>query len=365
MEVYIVFVFILFLFSVYEVFYSNKEIKRYFLFLSFLGAVFIVGFRWETGTDWVPYKKAFEYASNWLYVVKRWGSELGYGTLTWGIRNLTRDYSWFLIVHAILFYGLLLRAFTKLTAYPNVAFMFYFASSLGIVGSNRQLIALVILLNGIAFLLHNEKVKYWISIALSFTMHVTSLLGVVYFFLNRYLPKKVIYLSIILAFFFGFSSLPVKLFGSFAQLGEYFTYKTEAYLKTADTALYGFSVMGVGKRAVFFIFFLYVRDKLVVKNGAYNILFNGYWFGLLMYLAFADSLSVMISRGSLYFNIMEGLLLSSVLVLIKQSVNRGMYLIVLLILSILLMYQSISVYPHIFDPYKGIWYNEFYYRIMT
>lgn len=361
MEVYIIFCIILLIFSFYEVISYERGVKIFLLWVSFLGAVFIIGGRWETGTDWSPYLYFFNDSEIWKDVLETWKIEIGYGIFNWIIKNITDNYSFFLFLHAVFFYGLIIIAFSKLVRYPQTAFMIYFASNLGIVGSNRQLIAAALMLYGIVFLSKNNRRKYVFLLLCSFSFHATALVGAIYLFLNRYVSKKWIWMSLVLALIIGLSPLPLKLFGSIELLGNHFASKTEAYLENIET---GLNLMGVLKRISFFMFFFYIRDKMLNEYPSYNLLFNGYWFGILIYLMFSSSLPIMISRGSLYFNIMEPLLFSSYLVLIKKQINKVFYLFVLFVLSILLMYQSINLYPSIFDPYKGIWFNSNYYRIL-
>lgn len=359
MEIYLIFCFLLFLFSIYENFHLlNYRVRNILLFLSFSGSVLLIGGRWETGTDWEMYYYVFTFNKNISDFTSLFSTEIGYALFNWVIRIFTNNYSIFIFIHAIVFYSFLLKSFNRLTKYPQTAFFFYFCSNLGIVGANRQLIALVILLNGIAFLVEKKKKSYVSSIILAFSFHSTAIFGGLYYFLNKYIAKKWILISLIVALFLGLSPLPLKLFSSVGVLSSHFSEKTDAYLgSTGRDNEYGLTVIGVFKRLFFFAFFMLIRDHVLKFSKSYNIMFNGYWLGLIIYLLFSSSLNVMVSRGSLYFNVMEALLLSSFLVLLKNPINKLIYIIILLVISILLMYQSIGEYPDLFDPYKGIWYN--------
>lgn len=367
MEVYIIFSIILFIFSFLEIFKLTKgKLKNVFLFFSFLGAVLIIGGRWYTGTDWFVYEYLFHESKSIDDVLEIWSTEIGYGILTWLVRSVTDNYSVFLFIHAIIFYGLLITSFKKIVPYPQTAFFYYFLSNLGFVGSNRQLLGVVFLLFGISFLLNENKKKFIILLISSFSFHATAYLGSVYFFLNRYLSKITIILGILLAFAFGISPIPLKVFGSLGALSDHFMTKTEDYLSSAksDAASYGLTVMGAFKRLLFFFLFFALREKLIPRFKNYNLFFNGYWVGILIYLFFSNSLTVMVSRGSLYFNLMECLLISSIFIILKKPTNKFLFLIIVYILGIVLMYQSIGGYPDLFDPYKGIWYNTDYFRKM-
>ena len=82
------------------------------------------------------------------------------------------------------------------------------------------------------------------------------------------------------------------------------------------------------------------------------------------YFFFSSTLLVMVSRGSLYFYIMEPLLLSSIIYILKNKIDKLLYILSIMILGIILMYQSISVYPDLFVPYKGIFINTLFKRTM-
>lgn len=365
MEVYLIFAFMLFLFSFYEIFFPKKKnLRNGLLFISFLGAVLIVGGRWETGTDWTPYEIMFYESNSWQNALELWQTEVGYALLSWLIRSFTDNYSVFLIVHAIIFYGLLLISFKKIIPYPQTAFFFFFITNLGIVGSNRQLLAVVFLLFGISFLLNKKNKSFFVILVTSFTFHATAYLGSIYYFFNKKIAKKYIVLSIILAFAFGVSPLPAKIFGSLAGINEHFMSKTEAYLSSAKEATekQGLTLAGIVKRILFFAVFLGIRDKVLVRLKNYNLFFNGYWLGILIYLIFSSSLIIMVNRGSLYFNLMEPLLVSSIFMVLSRPLDKFVCLLVVFVVAILLMYQSISGYPDAFDPYKGIWYNIDFYR---
>lgn len=77
-----------------------------------------------------------------------------------------------------------------------------------------------------------------------------------------------------------------------------------------------------------------------------------------------EQLPVMISRGALYFNIMESLLFVVILGILRNPIHKALYIMGLLMIAITLMYQSIQAYPDLFDPYKSLWYNENFHRVM-
>jgi len=91
---------------------------------------------------------------------------------------------------------------------------------------------------------------------------------------------------------------------------------------------------------------------------------NGYIVGIAFYFLFADSLLIMVSRASLFFNVMEPLLIASQICLFAKKENKMAIITVLMIFSFFFFFQSITTYSDLFLPYKGIFINSDYSRIM-
>ena len=120
--------------------------------------------------------------------------------------------------------------------------------------------------------------------------------------------------------------------------------------------------IGLVKRIFFVLLFFYTKKRLIFKFQYYNLLFNIYLVGIIIYFLFSTSLLIFVNRGSLYFNIMEPILLTMQLYFFNDKRIKIIGLITLFILSIGLFFQSISAYEDLFVPYKGIFINSDYIR---
>ena len=69
-------------------------------------------------------------------------------------------------------------------------------------------------------------------------------------------------------------------------------------------------------------------------------------------------------RLASHFNIMESLLITSQMCLLKGEDIKLISIFVLLIFSFFFLYQSIVSYPDLFDPYKGVFLNSDFQRSM-
>lgn len=365
MAIYI-FTFLLFsLFSYLEVRTNLSEYNKNILYyITFFCLIFQVGFRWETGTDWVPYFNHFTGTVSLEKVLLDvlLGFEIGYGYSVYIIRLFTDNYTFFLIIHALLYYLLVFKANKLLSPYPLTSMFIFYASTMGILGSNRQLIALSICLYSLKFVLDKKPMKFFLSIALAFSFHTSALFFLIYYFLNRDFKKYFLILFLLLAVLIGKSSIPTYIFSSFADfLGGAAAVKAESYSENglSETSL---SLTGLIRRLLFFSLFLVNYDVLVKKWPAYKLIFNGYLFGLGIYFLFKDTFIILVGRGSFYFNVMECFLLASQLLLFKYKKERSYVLFILLLYACLIFFQSISEFPTLFVPYKGVYINESFQR---
>ena len=126
----------------------------------------------------------------------------------------------------------------------------------------------------------------------------------------------------------------------------------------------GLSILGLVKRLCLLTLFFYNRRSLGKKLRYYNVMLNAYIAGVVLYFLFANSLLIIVSRGDLYFNALEPLLLASQVHLLTRRSSRLVMASALCVLSFIFFFQSISPYPDLFLPYKGLIINTDYSRIL-
>ncbi len=370
MEVYLFTIFILASFSFFQITTENyrdsNQLIKFFGITSFCILVIQMGLRWETGTDWEPYYDHFNSFTNQKYWREINEMEIGYGFFVYLFNNFFGNYSIFLLVNAVIFYWLTFRAIRFFSPYSILGFLLFYCFSIGLWGSNRQLLSLSIGLVSLEFLYKKKLIYYFVLVFIAYLFHSSSLLFLPFFFLNKELSFKNIFIILLVSFVIGYTGLPVKIFSLAGGINEMATNKAEIYLNQANENLASvrLSLFGLLKRLFFLLIFLYNRDKISKLFPKYNLLLNGYVLSLAFYFIFSQSLLVMISRGSLYFNAMEPLLLSFQLVLLKDKKYRLIGFLILLIFAFISFKQSISAYPELFDPYKGIFYNEHFNRVV-
>ena len=366
MEIYIFTIIILFIFSVIEIRFDLTEVQhRVMIIFVYCLFVFQVGFRWQTGTDWDSYLNNFTETTSYTDVLNyvKIGFELGYGIFVYLIKFFTHDYTVFLVLHALLYYFLILKSTHFLSPYPFLSLLLFYVSTMGILGSNRQLIAMAICFYSLQFIINDKNpLKFLVLVFIAFFFHTTALLFLAYYFFNRDFNKKIVIVVLIASILIGKSSLPNFLFLNFSDLlGETAALKAQKYtgLELSKTAL---SITGLIRRLLFFTIFMISYDRIVVKFPTYKLLFNGFTLGLMIYFMFSSTFVILVGRGGFYFSIMECFLLASLLLLFDSRRDRAYLMIVLFIYSYFMFFQSISEYPQLFLPYKGIYINPSYIR---
>lgn len=276
--------------------------------------VFQTGLRWQTGTDWEIYLLHFE-DTNTIADVKLTltGFEQGYSYLVLLVKSLSKNYSVFLVVHAVLYYLLIFKAFKKLTPYLFISLMVFYASTMGYMGASRQLLAFGICLYALRFVSNRKAIAFFGCILIAFMFHRTAVIFSIFYFLHRDIKRSVLLGILVLAILLGRTSFPYQVF---TLLGDYTSgvasSKVLLYLDRSadDLANNSLTILGLVKRIAFFGLFLYNYNYLTARISNYKLIFNGYFVGLVIYFLFSSSLLILVNRGSLYFNVMETFLLA-------------------------------------------------------
>jgi len=367
-SIYLITFFLFFVFSYLELRSSIDETQKNILqTILFLFLVFQIGLRWETGTDWLPYLNHFLNTSeiNIVLIEAFLGFELGYGIMVYIVRLFTDNYTIFLVIHSLIFYFLIFKANKKLSPFPIISLMLIYALTIGYLGSNRQLLALALCLYSLKFVLAKRPIRFFLLVFVAFLFHSSALIFAVYYFLNRDFKKRNIIGVLFLAIVIGQSMIPNLLFSGIGDyLQESARSKIDFYSNIVDNSSVNFSLSGHLRRLFYFILFFTTYNTISKKIKTYRLLFNGFVFSLIIFFLFSNSIVILISRGNLYFSIMETFLLASQLLVFKYKRDRVIVLFFLVLYAVYVFFQSISTYEEKFIPYQGIIINSEFYRDM-
>lgn len=366
MLVYIFTICLFFFFSYLEIRTSITEKQRFVLyFVLFVVLVIQVGLRWETGTDWIYYRENFLNSTSLEAILINVfiGFEIGYGFSVYLVRLLTDNYVYYLLIHALVYYFLIFKANSKISPFPILSLLLFYTLTMGYLGSNRQLMSLAICLYALRFVVKKKPVIFFSLVFFAFLFHTSALLFMVYYYLNRDFNKKYMVVVLFLAIAIGQTQIPNILFSGIGNLlpGASAS-KVSVYSDKESMEGISLTLGGLIRRLLYFFLFFINYDAISQKFENYKLIFNGFLFGLIFYFLFSNSLLILVNRGSLYFNVMECFLITSQLLLFNLSKDRSYILFFIALYSIGLFFQSISIYPDLFIPYKGIFINSDFIR---
>jgi hypothetical protein len=342
--------------------------RRALTLFVYLFLVLQIGLRWETGTDWNAYLQHFESIDRFSSSLPSISSpEYGYNLAVWLVKLVFSSYSSFLVIHAAIYYYLIINSIKLYTGFLFLPLMMFYCVTMGVEGSNRELIAVAIGLYALRYMCDGKRIYFFLLVALACMFHASAIILLLFPLFNQTIRLKTILLLMVCSIAFGISPLPQLMFSAIGNhLGEFESYKVAVYLGDSKDSLLdsGLSFSGLVKRLVLLTLFFYNRKALSEKLRYYNIMLNAYTAGVALYFLFANSLLIVVGRGDLYFNIFEPLLLGSQVYLLRQKTSRLVFASALCVLSFFFFFQSISPYPDLYLPYKGLFINKEYSRMM-
>lgn len=349
MEVYYFTIFLLFIFSAIEIRKKNPAQQKFFSNLCWipLGLIILqVGLRWEMGTDWQAYLQIFQQSAESFYDV---AIEKGFLWSNYYFNQITHSYQTFIFIQAFFLYFVTLKFYKIVTPYPMIALIWFYSINLGLVGSNRQLTASFIILLGLIYYLKNNKWYFYVLfVFIAMQFHNSAIFGIFYLFFNRTVSTKILLLSLVICLMIGYVGATDFVFSYASFLGDVAKDKAEIYGKEITT----YSIVAILKRIVVVVPFLIFRNKIKSDQKILNYIVNGYIFGVCIYLLFGKTFGIVATRGAYYFNIMEPVIISYYIYLLRNQIIKHLALVFVVILCIILLRQSIVQYPEIFVPYK-------------
>lgn len=366
MLIYILTGFTLYLFGTIDIILKIKPIV--FNFLYFIISIILilqVGLRWETGTDWNPYLDHFNNSTsiNLVLINVVSGFDIGYSFIAFLFRSIFENYTLFLLFNSILFYTLVLIGNKRYSPYPFISLLFFYALTIGILGSNRQLLAISICVYSLKYLISKKNFKFLLCVLVASTFHSTAILFLFFFFFNKDYNKYTLIILLLSAVVIGYTTIPNFIFSKIGgSFGDIYSNKVDYYNSKNITETESLSFVGLFKRITLLIIFMINYNRISISYKYYKIFFNAFYFGLLFYFLFGHSLLILVNRGSLYFNIMECFLIAYQLTIFKSKQDKILVFQLLFIYSFFVFSQSISSYKDLFIPYKGIFINQDYNR---
>ena len=364
--IYLVLFLVLFILSLFESSKGTLKLRFIFNFFAVLFLILLIGFRWETGTDWGAYKLLFDdLNSNSLLNVYHF--DIGYVLFNALIKFFTDSYTVFLLINSFITIWLLYSLLKKWSPYPNLSlFIFYSAFFLAqFMGSNRRMMAMVFLLWAMYYWIEEKKKLFILALLISFLFHRSAIIGLVIVFIPKdilSLKRTLIYLLI--SFTVGVFQLPFKIISALGVFVSayinhplinailFYADSGEDHLATSSGSLLIQTLLAVSKRSLFLIIYIYILRKYKVDRLT-GYIFNIYIFGFATYMMFIGSFFQMVTA---YFSLIEIILVSRMYSYANSKVKIGL-LTFFLFYGFIQMLSALGVYPELYMPYISIFDN--------
>lgn len=324
-----------------------------------------IGLRWQTGTDWSSYKTLFDgLETSWSFLLNVYHFDLGYVLFNGLVKLFTDSYTVFLLINSFITIWVLWRLIRRVSPYPNISWFFFYSAFMisQFMGSNRRMMAMVFLLWAFYWLYERRRTGFFLLVGLAFLFHRSAIvgLGALLIPFDMWKRRRVV-LALLCCLVVGLLQVPAKvvdmLSGALAGFtGNPLIEKLVFYNETGDQHLVSSmgslviqTVLALGKRCVFLMFYFYVagRNNIDRLTGWF---FNIYIVAFSGYLLFVGSFFQMLTA---YFALIEVLLLGRMYGFTDVK-TKQVALVVIFLYSFAQLLSALNVYPDLYMPYRSV-----------
>lgn len=350
--------------SIFEVFGKKNHLTNqlcnnifyFFIFILFC----LASLRWERGTDWTSYLNYFMTETSQLNLTHHF--ENGFIILNFAVKQISNDYTVFIIIESIILYFFLTKAIKSIAVYPIFSLLCFFSIMKGGIFFVRQTIAVSILLLSVKYIINRKFLKFFICVFIAASIHRSSWLFLPTYYISVLKIDKPQYIIILLvSIIISFILLKILNGASLSVGNIYIDAKLNGYLRSGfEGEMYGVNmsketmlIRGFGKRLIILLLIVLFLRKRILTDRTTSIIFNIYFTGICLYLILAP-ISTDFARAVLAFDLMDIFLLPLIVKYINIPSNRKIIFFLIILLSANRLHSSIDLRPELFIPYKSI-----------
>ena len=366
--IYIILLIYLWIVAILESAYKLSRWKKVLCYVSSIILCLFIGLRWETGTDWEPYKELFDTIElSWKVLLDIYHFDFGYVLFNAVVRLFSDSYTVFLIINSGITIYFLTKLVLKISPRPNLSLFFFYPTFMvaQFMGSNRRMMAMVGLLWAFYFLYLNKKKIFYILVSIAFMFHRSSVFGCVALFIPRKSFKiKTILLLLLVSFIIGQAELPAKMLAFSGEILSgfishplieklvFYSKEGEDHIAIAASSLFVATLLAILKRSILLLFYVYTIKKYQIDKLTQYI-FNMYICAFAGYLMLVGSFFQMLTA---YFALIEIILVARMFNYHRSGVKL-LLLMILFIYGFIQMANALNVYPELYMPYISIFSN--------
>ena len=324
-----------------------------------------VAFRWEIGTDWDAYYDLFKSIAEGFAGENVEHFDLGFVFINYVISLINDSYTFFLICTTILSTILVSYILFKYSETPHLGQLLFLGTYLPIhfTGSIRRSIAIAFIFSCVILLFEIKSKKLSIlSLLFAILQHKTAVVGALFYIIPKHrfsikLTSIIVVIASVLGAV-GVSDILLTLIKNMvpenSEIGFFITisnYAGEYYKEYApqnvDPVL--LSTISLAKKIIYLLFFnLALKRK---SSQLDDVMYNLYVVGVGLYSLLIGAMVIQVL--AIYFLFFEVMLVSRSFTRLLP-IEKGMFLLYILLSSFMSFYAGLSVYPELFFPYKSI-----------
>lgn len=354
----LLFLFLLVFFMLLFFYNISKNKNDYFFYFIIVGLIVLESIKYKSGTDYFFYFNDYQNYFDYHNYHSRY--EPLYSLISKFAIKLKMPYHFFLFFYYSVYYFLIGFTIKKYSSYPLASLFLFFCISIGLMGSNRQLMATaIIFISTFYFFSNHYSYKHCflfllvVSIAINF--HYSALLTLPIVFFKNKISNRFWLIGLVIVLFFLFFEInnyiilnANKLFSN-VYINLVNKYKSTGNVVTPiDFNL----IFGILRRGLLVFMFFKLEDKLKF-NSIFYVLYNISWFSLIFYIYFY-TMPFIGSRAGNYFLIFESISYILIFKSLHQNIYQNIFLIFILVLGVFLFFKNISLYPELFIPFQTI-----------
>lgn len=355
--IYFIVLFFLLFFSIRILFPYRNNTYKALLFVSSIVLILFAGFRGNIEPDYINYKGIFD-RSTFESLISL-DVEIGYYILNKIIFFFGLQFQWVLFFMAFLSIGVKIIffknnspnfLFSLLLFYCSVFFLYDFIAI-------RQALALSFFFLAIPYLFKRNLIKYFVTILLASTIHVSAILLLpLYFFLNLNYPSILLYLVVFFCYYLNYFEIKVHFLNNFSSI---ISLPTNTIDKLDIYSLEEEFASVSNKQFLFALIFIFYKNKLSNYRRA-SLYINIFVFGILIATLF-NEIPQFAYRSKAYFLWTDVLL---VVMIIHNVAKKSMIIKIVLYLIVAIIYgftmskflESVASRGNYIFPYKTFFY---------
>lgn len=315
----------------------------------------VEGLRWESATDfWIYF---YNYISILRPSIKDWERiDVAYFGLAYVFSSLAVPYIIFQLLYMAVTWWLYYKTMVFFKGASAVGILFLFCITIGLLGGERQWIAMSVFLYGLTFLVQGKMGCYVLAVTVASLFHVSALITLPLLLMNRkvsywYWGSVMIVIVISPLIIDHFTAVLIR-YRDVA--GPVYASKIKYYLETNQRYQTNFMYLagGVLRRLLPIAVLLYIKPMQTWRGR--QLLLNISYASLLLYMFCVLNFEFLLGRLTIYYSLSDAIIFSW-FAAVYIGHQKGKWIMAGLgVWATAIFIKSIMPYPELFIPYKTI-----------